>query len=158
MIAKLAFYAKINKVKNKGFTLIEIMLVVLIISLVLSLIIINGVRLRAMANEAAAQANLKSIGTSLEVYAASHSGLYAQSNEPNMQFLVDARCISQDFINIGNVGNYHYVLGSIGPMGYDIRAMAVNKALACRNYQVVTGALLKRSDTSEPGDINFKNY
>lgn len=158
MIAKPAFYAKINKVRKQGFTLIEIMLVVLILSFLLSLIIVNGVRLRVMANETNAQANLKSIGTSLEVYATSHFGSYAHGDEPNMQFLVDAKYIAYDFITMGKVGNYHYVLGSIGPMGYDIRAMAVNRVLAERNYQIVTGGQLRRSDTSAPGDTDFKIY
>jgi len=143
--------------KYKGFTLIEIMLVLLIISLVMSLLIINGVRLRAMANESNAQANLKSIAGSFEVYAASH-GAYAPGNESNMQFLVDAQCSYQDFINIGVIGNFQYVVGSIEPGSYDIRAMARNRALANHNYQILTGGLIKRTDSSDPGDTNFKIY
>ena len=143
--------------KHKGFTLIEIMLVLLIISLVMSLLIINGVRLRAMANESNAQANLKSIAGSFEVYAASH-GAYAPGNESNMQFLVDAQCSYQDFISIGVIGNFQYVVGSIEPGGYDIRAMARNRALAYHNYQILTGGLIKRTDSSDPGDTDFKIY
>lgn len=158
MIARIANYVKINKVKNRGFTLIEMMVVVLILSFLLSLIIVNGVRLRIMANESNAQANLKSIGASFEIYAAGHSGNYAQANESNMQYLVAARCIAHDFISLGKVGNYQYVVGAIGPRGYDIRAMVVSRVLAEHNFQIVTGANLRRSDTSAPGDTNFKTY
>jgi prepilin-type N-terminal cleavage/methylation domain-containing protein len=158
MIAKCYNYVKINKMRNRAFTLIEIMLAVLIISLLLSLIVINGIKVRIMANEANAQANLKSIGASLEIYATGHAGLYAQSDEANMQYLVSSGCISQDFIGIGKVGNYRYVLGYITPLGYDIRAMAVNSVLAEHNYQLVTGAVLKRSATAAAGDTNFVNY
>ena len=143
--------------KKRGFTLIEIMLVVLIISVVMSLLIVDGVKVRAMANESNAQANLKSIAGSFEVYAASH-GAYAQSDESNMQFLVDAQCSYQDFVTKNNIGNFRYVVGSINPGGYDIRAMAINSLLAGHNYQITTGGLIKRSDTSGPGDTDFKVY
>ncbi|MDD4982006.1 MAG: hypothetical protein PHS12_04540, partial [Candidatus Omnitrophica bacterium] len=73
-------------------------------------------------------------------------------------FLVDARCAPHDFITIGQVGNFHYVVGSITSVGYDIRAMAINSALADHNYQVLTGGMLRRSDTPGLGDTNFKSY
>ena len=160
MIAKPAFCAKIIDVKNRksGFTLVEIMFVVFIISLLFSMAVVEGVKLRRMANEANVQANLKSIATSFEIYAAGHSGLYAVSEEVNLQFLVDAKYASQDFIKIGQVGNFRYILGSIGPIGYDIRAMAVNEALADHNYQILTGAMIRRSNTSNSGDTDFKSY
>ncbi|PIP18834.1 MAG: hypothetical protein COT38_01440 [Candidatus Omnitrophica bacterium CG08_land_8_20_14_0_20_41_16] len=160
MIDKMALYVKINAIskKSSGFTLVEIMFVVFIISLLSSMAVVEGVKLRRMANEANAQANLKSIAASFEIYAAAHAGLYAVSDEVNLQFLVDAKCAGQDFITIGRVGNFRYVLGSIGPTGYDIRAMAVNTALADHNYQILTGAGIKRSDTASSGDTDFKSY
>ena len=146
--------------KNRkfGFTLVEIMFVVMIISLLLSIVAVEGIRLRRMANEMNAQANLRAIATSFEVYATSHTGVYAQASEANLQFLVDGQYAQQDFITSGQIGNFRYVLGSIEPSGYDIRAMAVNPVLADHNYQIITGANILRSDTSVSSDTDFKNY
>ena len=146
------------KNRQSGFTLVEIMFVVLIISLLLSIVVVEGLKLRKMANEMNAQANLKAIATSFEVYASSHSGVYAQTNEANLQFLVDGQYAAQDFITLGQVGNFRYVLGSVEPAGYDIRAMTVNPMLAEHNYQILTGAQILRSDTSVSSDTDFKNF
>jgi prepilin-type N-terminal cleavage/methylation domain-containing protein len=146
------------KIRNLGFTLIEIMIVIFIISLLLSMAGLEGLKLKRMANEMYAQANLKAIATSFEVYAASHAGAYAQTNAVNLQFLVDAKYATQDFLTLGQIGNFRYVSGSIGPGGYDIRAMAVNPLLAEHNYQILTGAKALRSNTSVPSDTNFKNF
>jgi len=159
MIANIQPYATIREVKNnRGFTLVEIMFVVFIIAFLLSLAVVQGVKLRKMANESNAQANLKGIAASFEIYAAGRGGVYAESEENNMQFLVEAKCATQDFITLGQIGNFRYILGKIGPDGYDIRAMAVSKALADHNYQILTGGMLKRSVTSNFQDTDFENY
>ncbi|HNW40208.1 MAG TPA: prepilin-type N-terminal cleavage/methylation domain-containing protein [Candidatus Omnitrophota bacterium] len=146
--------------KNRkfGFTLIEIMIVVFIVSLLLSIVALEGIKLRRTANEMNAQANLKGIATSFEVYAAGHTGTYAQTNEANMQFLVDAKYATQDFITLGQIANFRYIVGLIEPAGYDIRAMAVNPVLAEHNYQIITGAKILRSDTSVSSDTDFKSF
>ena len=104
------------------------------------------------------QANLKAIATSFEVYAAGHDGSYAVSAMDNLQYLVDSKYATQDFIALGQVANFRYQLGSITPEGYDIQAMAVNPVLAEHNYQILTGAKILRSDTSVSSDTNFKNF
>jgi prepilin-type N-terminal cleavage/methylation domain-containing protein len=146
--------------KNRefGFTLIEIMVVVFIISVLLSIVALEGIRLRRMANEMNAQANLKAIATSFEIYAASHTGVYAPATEDNLQFLVDEKFATQDFITLGQIGNFRYLPGAITPAGYDIRAIAVNPVLAEHNYQILTGAKLLRSESSVPSDTDFKNF
>ncbi|MCX5695126.1 MAG: type II secretion system protein [Candidatus Omnitrophica bacterium] len=153
-------YVKIKRMKNNhsGFTLVEIMFVVFIIAFLLSVAVVQGVRLRKMANESNTQANLKGIASSFEIYAAGNGGVYAPENENDLQFLVDAKCAPQDLVSIGQIGNFRYVVGSIGPTGYDVRAMAVNTALADHNYQITTGGSIKRSDTASPGDTDFKYY
>ena len=158
MIDKSAVYDRIIVMNRKGFTLVEIMFVTFIIAFLLSVAVVQGVKMRKLANESNAQANLKSIAGSFEIYAAGRGGVYAPGDESNLQFLVDAKCAPQDFISIGQVGNFRYLSGSISPVGYDIRAMAISEALADHNYQVLTGGVLKRSDTSASGDTEFKNY
>jgi type IV pilus assembly protein PilA len=147
------------KSKSSGFTLVEIMFVVFIISFLLIIAVVQGVKLRKLANESNAQANLKSIAASFEIYAAGHAGAYSPGDdETSLQFLVDAKCAPQDFITIGQVGHFYYTPGSIEPGGYDIRAMAISEALSDHNYQIITGGLIKRSDTANPGDTDFKIY
>lgn len=143
---------------KRAFTLVEIMLVVAIVGLLTSMAIVEGVQLKKQANESNCLANLKAVASGFEVYSARNAGLYAPSDQPNLQFLVDSSCLFQDLINIGQIGNYRYTVGSITPGGYDIRAMAVNPALALHNYQVVTGGMLRRSDTAEESDTDFKDY
>ena len=141
-----------------GFTLVEIMFVVLIVSLLVSLAVVEGVTLRKKANEANVQANLKGIASGFEIYAAGHNGAYAPGDEPNLQFLVDAKCASQDLVNMTQLGNFQYIVGSINPSGYDVRGMAVNTALSDHNYQISTGGRIMRSDTSQSSDTDFKDY
>ena len=141
-----------------GFTLVEITFVVFIISFLVSLAVVEGVVLKKKANEANAQANLKGVASAFEIYAAGHACSYASGDESNLQFLVEAKCASQDLVSIGQIGNFRYVVDSIGPTGYDVRAMAVNAALADHNYQISTGGLIRRSDSAGAQDADFKDY
>ena len=57
------------KMTKKGFTLVEIMIVVAIIGLLAAIAIPNFVRARAQAQEKACQANLKQIEGAMEIWA-----------------------------------------------------------------------------------------
>ena len=145
-----------------GFSLVEIMTVMAIVTVLVSLAVVESIKFRKQANESNCQANLKTIATAFEVYAASHGGSYATQEEVNLGFLVSGNYLPHDLITIGHIGNYNFEKASIGsgigPGGYDIRAMARNTAMADHNYQITTGANLKRSDTSAPEDKDFKTF
>jgi prepilin-type N-terminal cleavage/methylation domain-containing protein len=57
-----------TNIKNKGFTLVEIMIVVAIIALLAAVSIPNFLRVRVNANEVAAINSLKTLGTAMESF------------------------------------------------------------------------------------------
>lgn len=143
---------------KRGFTLVEIMVVMAIVALLVSVAVVEGVQFRKQANESNCVANLKAIAAGFEVYSARHSGAYAPADQTNLQYLIDDGCLFQDLINLPQVGNFRYLVGAVSQAGYDIRGMAINPALADHNYQITIGGLLKRSDTSVSSDLDFKNF
>ncbi len=155
------FMVELKNMKEKrprAFTLVEIMVVMAIVALVVSVAIVEGVQFRMQANESNCMANLKAIASGFEIYAARHSAAYAPVDEPNLQFLVDDGCLFQDLTSLTQIGNFRYVIGAVGPAGYDIRGLAINPALADHNYQIITSAILKRTDTSLSNDTDFKSF
>ncbi|HUY11525.1 MAG TPA: prepilin-type N-terminal cleavage/methylation domain-containing protein, partial [Candidatus Dormibacteraeota bacterium] len=56
------------KDRESGFTLIEMMIVVAIITILVTLLVPNFMRARAQAQTAACESNMKEIATALEMY------------------------------------------------------------------------------------------
>jgi type II secretion system protein G len=61
-----------SRSSERGFTLIEMMIVVAIIAILVGILVPNFIRARAQAQTAACEANLKEIATSLEEYETDH--------------------------------------------------------------------------------------
>jgi type II secretion system protein G len=64
--------------RERGFTLIEMMIVVSIIAVLVTILVPNFMRARAQAQTAACEGNLKEIATALELYETDHDS-YPQS-------------------------------------------------------------------------------
>lgn len=61
---------------RKGFTLIELMIVIAIIAILAAILVPNFIRARAQGQLTACKSNLKNIGTACEMYSTDNSGRY----------------------------------------------------------------------------------
>lgn len=62
--------------KRKGFTLIELMIVIAIIAILAAILVPNFLRARNQGQLTACKSNLKNMGTALEMYSTDYSGTY----------------------------------------------------------------------------------
>jgi prepilin-type N-terminal cleavage/methylation domain-containing protein len=62
--------------KKKGFTLIELMIVIAIIAILAAILVPNFLRARAQGQFTQCQSNAKNIGTALEMYSTDNAGHY----------------------------------------------------------------------------------
>lgn len=64
--------------QKKGFTLIELMIVIAIIAILAAILVPNFLKARAQGQLTACKSNLKNIGTAAEMYATDNGGRYPQ--------------------------------------------------------------------------------
>ena len=65
-----------KKLNKKGFTLIELMIVIAIIAILAAILVPNFVKARAQGQLTSCKSNLKNIGTACEMYSADWNGRY----------------------------------------------------------------------------------
>ena len=99
--------------KNKGFTLIELMIVVAIIAIIAAIAIPNLLRSRLQSNESAAIGNLRTVVGSQTAFAAAERG-YSDTFAQLMTPAAGPAYLDIDLTPAGGVQGYIYALASAG--------------------------------------------
>jgi prepilin-type N-terminal cleavage/methylation domain-containing protein len=99
---------KLNKVfkGEKGFTLIELLVVVAILGVLAMVVVPNVASFMGRGNATAVQANVASIQTAIDAYAADHSGAYPTSTS---QLTTPTQYIR----NLPTIGSYSVTIGTV---------------------------------------------
>ncbi len=132
---------------KRGFTLVEIMIVVAIIALLAAIAIPNLLRARVSANEANAQATLKTIATSAESFAASSNGDYPLLMTDLTAPLAGPAYLNEDYIATSPRQGYNFaIVGGLATTGYTFSAIPAGlNTTGTRSFAICTGAVLREA-------------
>lgn len=129
----------LNK-KKSGFSLVEIMIIVLIIGILAALAVPNLLRARIEANEATAKATLKLISNALENYG-SINHIYPTTTSSLMG--AAPPYLSIDYFS-SPVNGYSFT-ASLTDYTYSITAVPLNSSQGNSSYSINTSGLLLKN-------------
>jgi len=135
---------------KKGFTLIEVMIVVAIIALLAAVTIPEILRGRMRQNESAAEATLRTIATAFENYAA-NKGQYPGDIDAQL-INVTPKYLDKNYFSEYNVNKpyqgYFYAIVNVSSAGYNVVARPQDcpsggaPGTGSKSYTITTGGVL----------------
>jgi len=131
--------------RKSAFTLIEVLIAAMILSILLAIAIPNILRSRLSSNEAIAKATLRAISTACENYATANNGIYPTQESDLLEE-------QPPYLNRAYSGKtiqgYTYTL-NLTKEGYSITGSASKCGISgTKDYTIVTGGLLTETDCS----------
>ncbi len=126
---------------RRGFTLVEIMVVVAILGIVSAVVLLpNILRSRLNANDAIAQSTLKTISNALETYMIVHA---KYPNDTDLLLADAPPYLQTDFFNGQPHSGFLYTADTLTDYTYAITAAPLNANQGTRSFTMSTGGVLK---------------
>jgi prepilin-type N-terminal cleavage/methylation domain-containing protein len=140
-----------NAGNNKGFSLLELLIVVAIILIIATIAIPSLLRSRQAANESAAVATVRTITTAEVTYLSSSGGAYGAITD-----LVTAGLLDTGFTNPLGKGGYIYTITVPNPaMDYTIEADPANTNNGRYGYYSVPDGVVRYSTVAAEAPANM---
>lgn len=130
---------------RKGFTLVEIMIVVAIIALLAAIAIPNLLSAKKTANTAAAKANIRALSTAAEVYATGHNGAYPVDVAAISPYITPATTLCASTA-AAPVQGYVYDCTGLSATGYTLTATPASETAGDKSYSVSTGGVITEAN------------
>jgi prepilin-type N-terminal cleavage/methylation domain-containing protein len=128
---------------NKGFSLLELLIVVAIILIIATIAIPSLLRSRQAANESAAVANMRNLNTAQVTYSSTNGGVYGDIPDLVSAGLVDNRYSSANFS-----GFQYSVALSASSREYTIYATAVSPNTSRFDYYSLPDFVVRYATTT----------
>jgi len=134
---------------RKGFTLVEIMIVVAIIALLAAIAIPNLLSAKRTANTAAAKANVRALSTAAEVYATGHNGAYPANSTAIAPYIAPATVLCASS-SAAPVQGYIYDCSGLTATGYTLTATPASVTAGDTTFTVTTGGVIAEAAYTPP--------